>query len=74
MDTCQVNHDDDDDDDDDDDEKKMFSVFFFLNDLQVKFFCRIFEFCLKTFFIGEKSDFNFQNRRFFVKKNGPQIS
>ena len=50
-----------------------FLFFFFRNKLQVKKIWRILENLQKTFFIGQKSNFKFQNRGYFVKKNIPQI-
>ena len=43
--------------------------FFFRNKVYMEKICRILENLRKTFSIGKKSDFKFQNREYFVKKN-----
>ena len=61
--------------DDDDDEKKMFfklaEILLILSSEKEKIF--VLAVFWKTFSIGKKSNFNFQNRGYFVKKNIPQM-
>merc|ERR1711973_695995 len=58
--------------------KKVSLIFFFFfrNKLQVKNIWRILENLQKTFFIGQKSNFKFQNRGYFGKKesNSPLVA
>ena len=48
-------------------------ILFFGNNLQVKKKSIFSKNCEKLFLSEKKSDFNFENREYFVKKNVPKI-